>query len=126
MKNLQSLYVFQLICAADLLHRVAAGVVATIALQFAELTKIEGVEATRPVPDEIHVHFSSAPSRELLAEIAAVFAGRTERAIDIAGAGETALDVGEALIDLGMPASSLESQRDDDVEGVVLRIRYAA
>lgn len=95
-------------------------------LQFAELTKIEGVEATRPLPDEIHVHLSSAPSPDLLAQIAAVFAGRTERAIDIAAAGETALDVGEALIDLGVPASSLESQRDDDVDGVVLRIRYAA
>src|SRR5882724_8156843 len=52
-------------------------------LQFAELTKIDGIRATRPTPDRIDVYMSTAPSHEALAAIAAVLAGREQRSIDI-------------------------------------------
>jgi hypothetical protein len=56
--------------------------------------------------------------------MAAVFAGREERAIDVEAAGDAALDVRESLIGLGVPASSLRAHRDNGVTGVVMRIRY--
>lgn len=95
-------------------------------LQFAELHKLEGLEVTRPWPDQIDARFTSSPSDELLAGIASVFAGREERAIQIEAAGDAALDIREALIALGVPASSFDVQRNDELEDVVLRIRYAA
>ncbi|HYK03828.1 MAG TPA: hypothetical protein VE974_18875 [Thermoanaerobaculia bacterium] len=95
-------------------------------LQFAELHKLEGLEVTRPWPDQIDARFTSSPSDQLLAGIAAVFAGREQRAIQLEAAGDTAMDIRESLIDLGVPASSFDVQRNDELEDVVLRIRYAA
>lgn len=95
-------------------------------LQFAELHQLEGLEVTRPWPDQIDARFTTAPSDELLAGIAAVFANREQRAIQIEAAGDAAIDVREALIELGVPASSFDVQRNDELEDVVLRIRYAA
>jgi hypothetical protein len=93
-------------------------------LQFAELHEIEGVEVFRPFPDQIDVYLASSPDSQTLTAIAAVFAGREERAIDIEAAGDAALDVRESLIGLGVPATSLSAHRDNGVTGVVLRIRY--
>jgi hypothetical protein len=93
-------------------------------LQFAELLKIEGVEATRPYPDEIHVRLAATPSAETLASIAAVLNGREPRAIEIEAASDTALDLRDALIDLGVPSTSLSTHRNDRIEGAVLRIQY--
>ena len=93
-------------------------------LQFAELHKLEGVEVFRPQPDEIDVHFAGAPSQQTLEGVAAVFAGREERAIDVEGAGDSALDVRDALIELGVPSTSLSVHRDDELRGVELRVRY--
>jgi hypothetical protein len=93
-------------------------------LQFAELHQIEGVEVMRPFPDEIEARFTSTPSEEMLAAIAAVFVGREERAIDIDAPGDAAMDLREALIDLGVPGTSLAAHRNERVQGVVLRIRY--
>jgi hypothetical protein len=90
-------------------------------VQFAELTQISGIEATRPFPDLIDVRFSD---RELLPKIAAVLVGREERAIDIEAAGNEALDVRDALIELGLPPASLSASRNDDLSGVALRISY--
>jgi hypothetical protein len=95
-------------------------------LQFAELHQLEGLEVTRPWPDQIDARFTSSPSDEMLAGIAAVFAGREQRAIQIEAAGEAAIDIREALIELGVPPSSFDVQRNDELEDVVLRIRYAA
>ena len=92
--------------------------------QFAELLKIEGIEAIRPYPDQIDVHIASAPSGDTLAAIAAVFAGRTERAIDIEAAGNAAFDVRESLIELGVAPSSLSAHRNDALQGIHLRVRY--
>jgi hypothetical protein len=95
-------------------------------LQFAELHQIEGVEVFRPFPDQIDVYLGSSPASQTLTAIAAVFAGREERAIDIEAAGDAALDVRESLIGLGVPAAGLRAQRDNGLTGVVLRIRYKA
>jgi hypothetical protein len=93
-------------------------------LQFAELHQIEGLEIFRPFPDQIDVYLGSSPDSQTLAAIAAVFAGREERAIDVEAAGDAALNIRESLIDLGVPASSLRALRDNALTGVVLRIRY--
>lgn len=93
-------------------------------LQFAELHEIEGLEVFRPFPDQIDVYLESFPDTQTLSAIAAVFAGREERAIDIEAAGDAALDMRESLIGLGIPASSLRAHRDNGLTGVVLRIRY--
>ena len=93
-------------------------------LQFAELHRIEGLEVFRPFPDQIDVYLGSSPDDQTLAAIAAVFAGREERAVDIEAAGDAALDIRESLIGLGVPASSLRAHRDNGVTGAVLRIRY--
>jgi hypothetical protein len=95
-------------------------------LQFAELHEIEGLDVTRPWPDQIDARFTSSPSDQMLADLAAVFAGREQRAIQIEAAGEAAIDIREALIQLGVPASSFDIQRNDELQDVVLRIRYAA
>ena len=95
-------------------------------VQFAELHKLEGLTLTRPYPDAINAYFASVPGDALLAEVAAVFAGREERAIEIEAAGDTALDIRESLIQFGVPASSLSVQRNDELQGVVMRIRYKA
>jgi len=93
-------------------------------LQFAELRQIEGVEVFRPYPDVIDVQFASAPSRSLLAQVAAVFTGREDRVIDVDAAGEEAFDVRDALIDLGLPAPGVIAHRNDERSGIALRVRY--
>ncbi len=93
-------------------------------LQFAELHQIDGLEVTRPFPDQINVRFLTSPNPKMLADVAAVFAGREERAIDIEGGGGASLDLRESLIELGLPASDINAHRNDGIEGVVLYIRY--
>jgi hypothetical protein len=93
-------------------------------LQFAELHQIEGVEVTRPFPDQLEARLSASPTDETLANIAAVFAGREQRAIDIEAADNAALDIRDALIDLGVPASSIDAHRNDELQGAVLHIGY--
>lgn len=93
-------------------------------VQFAELQKIEGIEVTRPFPDELQVRLASVPAPETLAAIADVFEGRPERAIELEGAAEAVLSIREALIELGVSSSSLNARRNDAIDGVVLRVRY--
>jgi hypothetical protein len=93
-------------------------------LQFAELTKIGGLRVTRPTPDRIDVYMPTVPTHETLAAIAAVFAGREQRSIDIEAADPIPLDLRDALIDLGVPESGISVQRNDEIEGAVIRIRY--
>ena len=94
-------------------------------LQFAELHRIAGLKVLRPFPDLIDVHFTTSPNPQLLADIAAVFAGREERAIVIEAAGDEAFDLRESLIELGLPASRLAAYRNDELRGAVMRIGYA-
>ena len=93
-------------------------------LQFAELKKIDGLDVTRPTPDRIDVYVKSVPNHETLAAIAAVFNGREQRSIDLEAADPVPLDLRDAFIDLGVPESSISVQRNDDLEGVIIRIRY--
>lgn len=93
-------------------------------LQFAELHKIEGVDVTRPMPDQIDVRFATSPDALMLREIAAVFAGREERAIDIQGPDDASFAVRDSLIDLGLSHTAIQARRNDDLRGIVLRIRY--
>jgi hypothetical protein len=93
-------------------------------LQFAELHALEGVEVTRPFPDQIEARFAATASDELLSSIAAVFVGREERAIDLEAAGDASLTIRESLVERGLPSTSINAHRDDAVEGVLLRIRY--
>lgn len=93
-------------------------------LQFAELQKIEGLDVIRPFPDQIDVLFANTPNPQLLTDIAAVFAGREERFLEIEAAGDAAMDIREALTDYGLSASNIDAHRNDALENVVLRIRY--
>lgn len=93
-------------------------------LQFAELHQIEGIEVTRPFPDQIDVHLAGVPDHQVLASIAAVFAGREERAIEIEAADGAGFDLRESLIELGLPPLTLRVQRNEMLQGIVLRIRY--
>ncbi|MEA2237229.1 MAG: hypothetical protein QOC81_1953 [Thermoanaerobaculia bacterium] len=93
-------------------------------LQFAELKKIDGLDVTRPTPDRIDVYTKTVPGHETLAAIAAVFNGREQRSIDIEAADPIPLDLRDAFIDLGVPAANISVQRNDDLEGAVIRIRY--
>lgn len=94
-------------------------------LQFAELHRIAGLQVLRPFPDLIDVHFTTPPNPQLLADIAAVFAGREERAIVIEAPGNEAFDIRESLIELGLPASRLAAYRNAELRGAVMRIGYA-
>jgi len=91
--------------------------------QFAELHHIPNIEVLRVAPDRIELRFAAVPEQQTLDRIAVVFAGRTERAIDIESAGDAALDVREALIELGVPASSMNARRVDGMAGVVIHVR---
>jgi hypothetical protein len=93
-------------------------------VQFAELKKIDGLDVTRPTPDRIDIYVKTVPSHETLAAIAAVFNGREQRSIDIEAADPVPLDLRDAFIDLGVPESSISVQRNDDLEGAIIRIRY--
>jgi hypothetical protein len=93
--------------------------------QFAELHQIEGVEVLRPYPDQIKVHLAAAPSQQTLAAVAAVFANREERAILIQSAGDQAIAVRDSLVSLGVPTASFTVQRNAEVDGVMLEVRYA-
>lgn len=87
-------------------------------LQFAELTQIAGVEATRPFPDLIEVRFTD---KALVPEIARVLAGRDARTITFEG--REALAVRDALLDLDAPGR-FTVVRDYDYDGAVMRITY--
>lgn len=89
--------------------------------QFAELSKIAGVRATRSFPDTIELRFSDL---ELLPAIAAVFAGHPPRTIDVEATGNVALEVRRDLIMRGVPESSVNAIWNDAVDGVVLRVTY--
>ena len=92
-------------------------------VQFAELQKIEGIEAVRPSPEQIQVHLASMPGDATLDALAAVFAGRTGRLIDIEAAGDEALDLREALIARGVPAATISVQRVTGARGITLKIQ---
>jgi hypothetical protein len=94
-------------------------------LQFAELHKIEGLEVIRYSADEFEGRFANAPSPAALERIAAVFAARQGWLIDVEGAGASAFDVRDALIDRGMPHNAIDAHRNANVQGVVLHIRAA-
>jgi hypothetical protein len=90
--------------------------------QFAELHEIGGIDATRPLPDEIEVRMSADDA--LLAKFAAVFVGREERVIHIEAAGSAASEVRESLIALGMNPSSLHAHQNDEERAIVLHVGY--
>lgn len=94
-------------------------------LQFAELVEIEGLQVTRPFPDEIYVRFDGVPTPDTLAQIAVVFSGREARAIAIEGPADAALALRESLLDLGVEAARLDAHRDDALQAVAFRVRYA-
>jgi hypothetical protein len=88
-------------------------------LQMAELVKIDGIDVTRPAPDEIDIRFPS-PEPALLATVACAIGSDT---VDIEGPRGTAFDVREALIERGMRPETLNSFRNDELTNVVLRVR---
>lgn len=90
-------------------------------LQFAELTKITGVDAFRPFPDLIEVRFSDY---DVLPQVVTVLAGRTERSLEVEAAANAALDVRDALIELGVEPASIRATRNDNLSGAMLRIGY--
>jgi hypothetical protein len=93
-------------------------------LEFAALQQIEGLTVIRPFPDEIEARFGSAPTQEMLEQVAAVFAGHEQRAIDIEAPGDEAYEIRTSLLALGLPDVAAYSV--DGVDGIVLRVRYAS
>ena len=89
-------------------------------LQFAELTQIPGLEATRPFPDLIDLRFTD---RALLPDIANVLIGRDARLIEIEAAGDTALEVRNAFVELDAPGR-FDLVRNDERMNIVIRIEY--
>ena len=94
--------------------------------EFAELLKIDGLEVTRPFPDQIDVHLALAPDPQTLTAIALVFAGHDDRTFDIEGPEGTAFSVRESLIELGLTSSRLSAHRADALDEVVIHIRRRA
>lgn len=92
--------------------------------QFAALQRIEGLSVTRPYPDLIEVRLPASPTPEMLAALADVLSRGERRAIDVEGAGDSPLEVREALIRAGVGAAGLNARRNNEVEGIVVRIRY--
>lgn len=93
-------------------------------LQFAELTKVQGLEVIRPYPDQIDARFRGAPTRELVAQIAAILKNREPRRVSIEGSDDYALDVRDWLIELGVETASLNVHRNDALPVIALHIRY--
>jgi outer membrane lipoprotein SlyB len=89
-------------------------------LQFAELTRIAGVEAFRPYPDLIEVRFTD---QALVPEIARVLAGREGRAVTIEAAGDEAMEVRDALLELDAPGR-FNAVRNNDLAVILMRIEY--
>lgn len=89
-------------------------------VQFDELQQIDALEVTRSSADVIDVRFLVAPDQKLLAQIAAILKDRT---IDIEAPGDTALEVRDALIRLGVPPDSLNARRVAGQADIVLRVR---
>jgi hypothetical protein len=89
-------------------------------VQFAELTQIPGLEATRPFPDLIDLRFTD---RALLPDIANVLIGRDARLIEIEAAGDAAVDVRNTLVELDAPGR-FDLVRNDDLAIIVMRIEY--
>jgi hypothetical protein len=83
-----------------------------------------GVKVFRPTPDQIDVLFDESPNPQMLTEIAAVFAGREERAIDIQGPDDSSFAVRDSLIGLGVSNAAIQARRDDHLRGIIIRIRY--
>ena len=92
-------------------------------VQFAELTKIRGLDVIRPYPDRIVACFRGAPTRELVGQIAAVLMNRDARDITIEGSGDYALDVRDWMLALDVPNLTLNTHRNDALPVVVLHIR---
>jgi hypothetical protein len=88
-------------------------------LQMAELVKVDGIDVTRPAPDEIDIRLpSSEPA--LLSTVACTIGSDT---VDIEGPRGSAFDVREALIDAGMRPEGLNSYRNDELTDVVLHVK---
>lgn len=94
-------------------------------LQFAELHQLQDLDVTRPFPDQIDIHFANLPSEQMLADVAAVFIGREERVFEIEGLDREAESIRESLIVLGFAGRTINTHRNDDVQGVILHIRSA-
>ncbi|HEY0160672.1 MAG TPA: hypothetical protein VGF28_25530 [Thermoanaerobaculia bacterium] len=93
-------------------------------LQFAELQRIEGLEVTRPFPDQIDARFLDDATPAMLAEIAAVFAGQEERSIELEGPTGAACDIRASLAELGLDPYSLSAVENERLDAVVMHVRY--
>lgn len=91
-------------------------------LEFAALQQIEGLTVIRPFPDQVEARFATAPTQQMLEQVAAVFIGHEERAIDIEAPGDAASEIRTSLLALGL--SGIEAHSSDELEGVVLRVHY--
>ena len=90
--------------------------------ELAALRRIDGAVVARPADGELLVTFEREPTTQQLEAVAAVFAGREDRVIEIEAPSENALAIRDALIDAGLSASCLNAHRGAS-DGVVLRIR---
>lgn len=93
-------------------------------LQFAELHRIPGLRVTRPSPDQIEVRFEREPDAQTLADIATVFRGREQRALDIIASGDIAHEMRDAFIEYGFDAEYIEAESIEHFDAIVLLVRY--
>ena len=93
-------------------------------LKFAELVQIEGLDVMRPGPETIEIRVDETVSQETLERIATVLADLQERSLLLDIAGTAALDVSDALIGFGIPASLVAVDEEDGTPGAVLRVRH--
>ena len=89
--------------------------------QFAELQKIDGVVATRPLPSWIEVRVTSM---DVLPEIAKVLLAHDARVIGITATDDMDLEARERLIEAGLSGAGLSAHRDDAIQGIAMRIGY--
>jgi hypothetical protein len=91
-------------------------------LRMAELVKIEGLDVTRPFPDQIDVRFLD-PEAPRLHAVACALANAEPRSILVEAPGGQAFDTREQLIDQGVRSSAIQARRNDEVGAVVLHLR---
>jgi hypothetical protein len=91
-------------------------------LQMAELKKLDGLDVTRPTPDQIDVRFSG-PDAPPLHDLACTLATAQPGSITVEAPGDMAFAMREQLIDQGLAPTSVNAQRNDDLAGAVLHLR---
>ena len=94
-------------------------------LAFAELTKIEGIETTRPYIDRIEVRAETALDEATITAIATVLSRATDGVLHIDAFGDTGQQLTDAAVALGASQAAVTAYPEEEPSGVVISIGYA-